>query len=115
MFTSEHQEEFCAYYTRQKSQAYRADLQTTGLSQNEVCGREAEKIVYGSIHEWNDVEADEVDVAKGDDDHLVMNPKKTIVWEQWGGIVERGAPESLMLTRLDPSKTIRRAPGPGPI
>jgi hypothetical protein len=73
------------------------------------------RIVYGSIHEWNDVEADEVDVAKGDDEPLVMNPKKPIVWEQWGGIVERGAPESLMLTRLAPSKTIRRAPGPGPI
>ena len=44
-----------------------------------------------------------------------MNPKKNIVWEQWGVIVERGAPESLMLTRLAPSKTRRRAPGPGPI
>ena len=34
------------------------------------------RIVYGSIHEWNDVEADEVDVAKGDEDHVMKNPKK---------------------------------------
>ena len=36
-------------------------------------------------------------------------------WEQWGGIVERGRPESLRLFRLKPKNTHARAPGPGPI
>jgi hypothetical protein len=42
----------------------------------------------------------------------VARPK---VREQWGGIIERGPQESLVLNRLSPIKTKRRAPGPGPI
>ena len=34
-------------------------------------------------------------------------------WEQWGGIIERGFPQRLVLERLNPEKTERGAPGPG--
>ena len=49
-----------------------------------------------------DVEADEVDIGKGaasarDD----VNEEKPIVWEQWGGVVERGAPHTLVLTHKE--------------
>ena len=36
-------------------------------------------------------------------------------WEQWGGIVERGYPDTLVLKRLQPKKTKMSAPGPGAI
>lgn len=72
-------------------------------------------IVFGSRYEWNDVEADEVDLGKGENPDASARSAKPIVWEQWGGIVERGVPSSLMLMRLNPASTKRRAPGPGPI
>jgi hypothetical protein len=72
------------------------------------------KIKFGLGEKWKDVEADEVDVSKGETKGAT--PSSTpVTWEQWGGIVERGAPESLVLFRLNPAKTKRRAPGPGPI
>ena len=36
-------------------------------------------------------------------------------WEQWLGLVERGRPESLILHRLNPPETFKRAPGPGAV
>jgi hypothetical protein len=72
-------------------------------------------IKFGQGQEWKDVEADEVDLGKGDDPTAKPSSKKPIVWEQWGGIVERGNPETLVLCKLKPAKTKRRAPGPGPI
>ena len=36
-------------------------------------------------------------------------------WEQWGGLVERGRPDTLVLLRLFPKTTASRSPGPGPI
>lgn len=42
-------------------------------------------------------------------------PDVAVDWEQWGGVVERGRPETLVLTRLNPKKTSKRAPGPGPM
>ena len=36
-------------------------------------------------------------------------------WEQWGGLVERGRPDTLVLFRLSPKTTASRSPGPGPI
>ena len=73
-------------------------------------------IAFGCDEAWMDVEADEVDIGKGaasarDD----VNEEKPIVWEQWGGVVERGAPHTLVLTRLNPRRTKENAPGPGPI
>lgn len=37
------------------------------------------------------------------------------MWEQWGGIIQRGRPTSLVLRRLTPKVTVLRAPGPGAI
>jgi hypothetical protein len=34
---------------------------------------------------------------------------------EWGGVVERGNPRTLILTRLNPKKSVKRCPGPGPI
>ena len=67
-------------------------------------------IVFGSKCSWPDVEADEVDLGK----ELIPDVNK-LKWEQWGGIVERGLPNTLMLHRLKPNPTKVRAPGPGAI
>ena len=40
---------------------------------------------------------------------------KTVVWEQWGAIVQRGAPKTLVLCKLNPARTVPRAPGLGAI
>ena len=45
----------------------------------------------------------------------IKNTNQVVTWEQWGGIIERGNPKSLVLQRLNPQKTKKRAPGPGPI
>ena len=73
------------------------------------------KIKFGKGVEWADVEADEVDLGKMEDPDAGPRAARPMIWEQWGGIVQRGAPESLVLFRLRPGKTKRRAPGPGPI
>ncbi|CAE7843474.1 unnamed protein product, partial [Symbiodinium microadriaticum] len=67
-------------------------------------------ITYGG---WRDVEVDEVDVGKFVD--TSVHDVKNTSWEQWGGMVERGNPATLRLFRLNPSKTKKNAPGPGPI
>jgi hypothetical protein len=70
-------------------------------------------IEFGHGIPWADVEADEVDLRKSlqcDEDG-----NEQLAWEQWGGLVQRGAPETLVLTRLDPMRTKLNAPGPGPI
>ncbi|CAK0883637.1 unnamed protein product [Prorocentrum cordatum] len=69
----------------------------------------------GNALEWADVEADEVDMAKGEGPNAGPRAQRPITWEQWGGIVQRGNPRSLVLFRLKPEKAKRRAPGPGPI
>ncbi|CAJ1344908.1 unnamed protein product [Effrenium voratum] len=40
---------------------------------------------------------------------------KSILWEQWSGILARGKPSTLVLSRLNPALTVKRAPGPGAI
>jgi hypothetical protein len=73
-----------------------------------------EKLIkFGEGDQWKDVEADEVDLAKTFDDDAV--PGAAVQWEQWGGIVERGNPRTLVLQRLNPKRTGKRAPGPGAI
>jgi hypothetical protein len=72
------------------------------------------KIRYGEGVPWNDIEADEVDVRKFEDPEE-PDAKQAMSWEQWGGVVERGHPRTLILTRLDPKKSVKRCPGPGPI
>eukprot|EP00959_Pyramimonas_sp_CCMP1952_P115429 2413053-Pyramimonas_sp.AAC.1 len=49
------------------------------------------------------------------DDAEKDDQAKPVSREQRGGLVERGRPNTLILARLDPSRTRRRAPGPGPI
>ena len=68
------------------------------------------EIHFGARHKWCDVEADEVDIGKE-----VDLQHKRAKWEQWGGIVERGQPSTLVLFRLPPKTTAVRSPGPGPI
>ena len=68
------------------------------------------KVVFGEKHKWTDVEADEVDLGK----ELDLGSGK-LKWEQWGGLVERGRPDTLVLYRLSPKLTAKGAPGPGPI
>lgn len=79
------------------------------------CVQQKERlIVYGAKRTWADVEADEVDLGKEE----LVHPRKggtKVQWEQWGGMVERGCPETLVLYRLRPKLTAKRSPGPGPI
>ena len=67
-------------------------------------------IKFGAKQSWSDVEADEVDVGKE-----VETKSNTARWEQWGGIVERGQPSTLVLFRFPSRRTAARSPGPGPI
>ena len=76
--------------------------------------KEEKSIKFGSGEQWEDLDADEVDLRKKTEP-LASPSVKSTSWEQWGGIVERGAPETLVLTRLKPCRTKARAPGPGPM
>ncbi|CAK9047563.1 Uncharacterized protein SCF082_LOCUS26631 [Durusdinium trenchii] len=77
-------------------------------------------IVFGKSKTWIDVEGDEVTFDRHDisqDPVLGHEVKgdKCVLWEQWCGLVRRGKPETLIMTRLKPGLTVHRAPGPGPI
>ena len=78
-------------------------------------------IMFGNGKGWQDVEADEATFDKRnianvlEFKHLVKSKKGTIMWEQWGGIIQTGRPTSLVLRRLTPKVTVLRAPGPGAI
>ena len=59
---------------------------------------------------WTEVEADEVTLAKrasGDNEYSE--------WCQYLGLMQRGAPETLVLEALPVRQTSRRAPGAGPL
>ncbi|CAK0871168.1 unnamed protein product, partial [Prorocentrum cordatum] len=45
--------------------------------------------------------------------HKMDGGPSPVDWEQRGGIVEKSAPDALVLFRLEPAKTRKRAPGPG--
>ena len=79
----------------------------------QVVRRNEPMIQYGKGDAWKDVEADEVDLRKLKVE--VGSGPALVDWEQWGGIVERGNPSTLTLTRLQPKRTQLRAPGPGPM
>ena len=80
----------------------------------------AEKaIVFGGApRAWRDVEVDEATFDKktlspmelSDADKHAGN---NTIWEQWGGLVQRGCPKTLVLVKLNPAITVPRAPGPG--
>eukprot|EP00438_Fugacium_kawagutii_P027736 Skav224789 [mRNA] locus=scaffold764:90069:91052:- [translate_table: standard] len=77
-------------------------------------------IVFGAIMKWADVEGDEATFDKRD---ISADPtwakevqdSGSLLWEQRSGLVQRGKPQSLVLNHLNPSLTVARAPGPGPI
>ena len=72
------------------------------------------RVRFGQGHDWPDIEADEVDLRKTiKPEEMGDAEDKDVHWEQWGGLVERGNPRSLVLMRLKPAITNRRAPGPG--
>ncbi|CAJ1382957.1 unnamed protein product, partial [Effrenium voratum] len=72
-------------------------------------------IVFGKDQKWADVEADETTFDRMDLGNKAPDPKNPVVWEQWCGIVQRGHPETLVLSRLSPRESAKRAPGPGAI
>ena len=72
-------------------------------------------ILFGNAKTWADVEADEATFSNTDLQEMAEDPAKPIIWEQWCGIVQRGAPHTLVLKRLTPQTSARRAPGPGAI
>ena len=76
------------------------------------------KIKFGGCpRAWKEVEADEATFDKRTLTPQEHHPEdgKTVMWEQWGAIVQRGCPETLVLTKLNPAMTVPRAPGPGAI
>ena len=77
-------------------------------------------IVFGASKTWVDVEGDEAtfdkrDISTDPDAAEQVHDGRCLLWEQWSGLVQRGKPSTLVLSRLDPSLTVPRAPGPGPI
>ena len=77
-------------------------------------------IIFGASTKWADVEGDEATFDKKDISADPILEKKIkddrcLLWEQWSGLVQRGRPQTLVLSRLRPSLTVRQAPGPGPI
>ena len=102
--------------TKKNDKMIRGIYQRLDQCRRKAVERDEKKIKCGASVEWNDVEADEVDLGKEDTGTLNTPASKPVVkWEQWGGVVERGFPNTLLLTRLHPKTTKRRAPGPGPI
>ena len=74
----------------------------------------------GAPKAWKDVEVDEACFDKRtlkpwEQSKEDAKQGKNTVWEQWGGMVQRGNPKSLMLFKLRPATTVPRAPGPGAI
>ncbi|CAE7406098.1 unnamed protein product [Symbiodinium sp. CCMP2456] len=72
----------------------------------------------GSTRSWKDVEVDEATFDKktleaGQISEADASKGKKVQWEQWGGLVQRGDPKTLVLARLNPAITVPRAPGPG--
>ena len=80
--------------------------------------QQEKKIKFGGCpRAWKEVEAEEATFDKKTlaPKELAINDGKPVVWEQWGAIVQRGRPETLVLRKLNPARTVRRAPGPGAI
>ena len=75
------------------------------------------EIQFGDGASLKDIEADETTFDKKDVSALVTldDAAKPIEWEQWLGVVQRGKPETLVLHRLKPPRTVQRAPGPGAV
>ena len=85
----------------------------------EYVEQKEKKILLGNGQSSKDVEADEATCEKRDISqsvdyrHLMVSKNSVIPWEQWAGIIQRGRPETLILRKLQPKITVKRAPGPG--
>ena len=65
----------------------------------------------GAPKAWKDVEVDEACFDKRtlkpwEQSKEDAKQGKNTVWEQWGGMVQRGNPKSLMLFKLRPAITV---------
>ncbi|CAE8680848.1 unnamed protein product [Polarella glacialis] len=107
----------CHLMTGKNHKTIGAIYETNDKCRKSDVENEEKKIVYGGKGTvWKDVEADEVDLGSQSlDHHEETEEDEKIEWEQWGGVVERGNRQTLMLTRLKPKKTKQRATGPGPM
>eukprot|EP00971_Amphidinium_carterae_P168335 3335584-Amphidinium_carterae.1 len=74
----------------------------------EVMWRQSSMTLNDS-NEWVDVEADEVTVRR------IVTGSGEAMWVSYLGLVRRGAPQSLILLRLENRVTKKRSPGPGPL
>ena len=77
--------------------------------------KEEKNIVFGGApRSWKDVEADEATFDKKAllPHEMPAQDGKTVVWEQWGAMAP---PRLLVLCKLNPARTVPRAPGPGAI
>ena len=87
----------------------------------EYVEKKEKEIVLGDGKCWKDIEADEAAFDKRDISqdvefkHLIKSKDCVMIWEQWAGIIQRGRPETLILRKLQPKITVKRAPGPGAI
>ena len=73
-------------------------------------------IKIGTSAKWCDVEGDEATFDKRDVccdagwEHEVK-AYRSLLWEQWCGLVQRGKPQTLVLARLNSTLTATRSPG----
>ena len=74
-----------------------------------VVKKEQDMIAYGtSTDDWDEVEVDEVTLSK-----VKVGQKHR--WSNFIGLIKRGSPGSLWISRLPDRLTTLKAPGPGPI
>ena len=81
---------------------------------------EEQKIIFGDGKKRMDVEEDKATFDRADVTRDVtykdsVAKGKPILWEQWCGILVRGNPKTLVLTRPTPALSVKRAPGRGAI
>ena len=88
------------------------------LTQKGYVQKKEKDIRFGGCpRAWKEVETDETTFDKKtlSPEELQVDDGKPVLWEQWGAIVQRGSPQTLVLTRLNPAMTVARAPRPGAI
>ena len=71
------------------------------------------KIIFGANKKWSDVEADEVGLGK---EELIKagEGSRKVQWEQWGGLVERGSPHTLVLYLVEAETDLKAGTRPWP-
>eukprot|EP00438_Fugacium_kawagutii_P027388 Skav208435 [mRNA] locus=scaffold1952:79215:80105:+ [translate_table: standard] len=70
------------------------------------------EITFGNCRTWTDVEVDEATFGRCSQPD---RGKKCVLREQWSGLLQRGKPKTLVLNKLKPMMTVKRAPGPAAI